>query len=184
MAGVVASPVDPLLLERAGKIRLLVLDVDGVLTDGRLYFDQAGNELKAFYTRDGLGIKALQKFNIPVGIITGRHSAIVAHRAKELAIDYVFQGVADKLEVFNQLLERTGFDESQACFAGDDWNDIPVLDRAGLSVTVPEADALVRSRVHWVTERPGGKGAVREICDLLLRAQGKDDLMLQSISGS
>lgn len=179
-----ARTVDPLLLERAGKIRLLVLDVDGVLTDGRLYFDQAGNELKAFYTRDGLGIKAVQKFGILVAIITGRRSAIVAHRAEELAIEHVFQGVTDKLDVFNRLLERTGFDESQACVAGDDWNDVPVLERAGLSVTVPEADDLVRSRVHWVTERPGGQGAVREICDLLLRAQGKDHLLLRSFSGS
>lgn len=175
------SPFDPLLLERARKIRLLVLDVDGILTDGRLYFDQAGNELKSFYTRDGMGIKALQKFNISVAIITGRRSAIVAHRAEELAIEWVFQGVPHKLEVFNELLEKTGLAESQTCFAGDDWNDIPVLDRAGLAVTVPEADAVVKSHVHWVTERAGGRGAVREICDLVLHAQGMDTLLLEGL---
>lgn len=181
MVPAATSTFDPLLLERAGRIRLLALDVDGVLTDGRLYYDQAGNELKAFYTRDGLGIKALQKFNVRVAIITGRNSALVARRAGELAIEFVYQGIENKLDAFNDLLEKTGLSEVQACYAGDDWNDIPVLDRAGLSVTVPEADALLRNRVHWVTERGGGRGAVREICDLILQAQGLDELLLQSI---
>ncbi|HLF31597.1 MAG TPA: HAD-IIIA family hydrolase [Xanthomonadales bacterium] len=181
MAGAAGKPFDPLLLGQAGKIRLLALDVDGVLTDGSLYYDQAGNELKAFSTRDGLGIKALQKFNIRVAIISGRRSAIVAHRAGELAIDFVYQGIENKLDAFNDLLEKTGCSEEEACYAGDDWTDIPVLDRVGLSVTVPDADALLRNRVHWVTERGGGKGAVREICDLILQAQGLDELLLQSI---
>jgi 3-deoxy-D-manno-octulosonate 8-phosphate phosphatase (KDO 8-P phosphatase) len=170
---------DPLLLQRAAKIRLLVLDVDGVLTDGKLYFDQAGNEMKAFSTRDGFGIKALQRFGIPVAIITGRSSSIVQRRAEELGISLVYQGCMNKLDAFNETLKTTGLDEVQACYAGDDWIDLPVLDRAGLAVTVADADPLVKSRVHWVTENPGGRNAVREICHLILVACGLDEVMLQ-----
>lgn len=184
MSNITQPDIDPLLLERAKKIRLLALDVDGVLTDGNLYYDQAGNELKAFSTRDGLGIKALQRFDIGIAIITGRKSAIVANRAKELGIEFVYQGTSSKLAAFNDLLDRTGMGEEQICYAGDDWIDIPVLDRVGLSVTVADADSLVRNRVHWVTERGGGKGAVREICNLILRAQGLDQVLLQDILSS
>ncbi len=184
MIGGAKKTFDPLLLERAKRIRLVALDVDGVLTDGRLYYDQAGNELKAFYTRDGLGIKALQRFGICIAIITGRTSAIVAHRAEELEIEFVYQGCRNKLEAFNDLLVKASVGEEEVCYAGDDWIDIPVLDRAGLSVTVADADALVRSRVHWITEHGGGKGAVREICDLILLAQGFDQVLRQEILGS
>ena len=172
---------DPLLLERAEKIKMLVLDVDGVLTDGSLYYDQTGNELKAFYTRDGLGIKALQRFGIQVAIISGRSSAVVARRAKELKINFVYQGSTTKLDDFNDLLDKTGLCEVDVCYAGDDWIDIPVLDRAGLSVTVNDADPIVRSRVHWITTNGGGKGAVREICDLILVAKGFDQVLLREI---
>ncbi len=172
---------DPLLLERARKIKLLVLDVDGVLTDGRLYFDQAGNELKAFCTRDGFGIKALQRFAIPVALITGRQSKIVTRRAKELGIEHVYQGRNDKLDAFNDLLLRTKVSEEEVCFAGDDWIDIPVLDRVGLSVSVSDADELVQKRVHWVTRRGGGTGAVREICDLILKSKELDTVLLEDI---
>ena len=184
MTGKAKQTIDPLLFERAQKIKLLVLDVDGVLTDGKLYYDQSGNELKAFSTRDGLGIKALQRFDIRVAIITGRSSKIVARRAEELGINYVYQGSPNKLDAFNDLLGKTGVCEADACFAGDDWIDIPVLDRVGLSVTVPDADAVVKSRVHWITERSGGNGAVREICDLILVAQGLDQVLMQDILNS
>lgn len=178
------TPTDPLLQELAARVRLLALDVDGVLTDGRLYFDHEGNELKAFHTRDGLGLRALQKFGIELALITGRESPMVTTRAAQLQIEYVYQGVNDKLTAYMDLLKKTGLAPEQTCYAGDDWIDLPVLQRVGLAVTVPEADEEVRSRVHWVTHRGGGHGAVREICDLLLQAQGYDQDLLQEIMQS
>ncbi|MEJ2383878.1 MAG: 3-deoxy-manno-octulosonate-8-phosphatase KdsC [Xanthomonadales bacterium] len=175
------SAVDELLLERARRIRLLALDVDGVLTDGRIYFDNGGNELKAFSTRDGLGMRLLADSGITLALITARRSEIVARRAANLGIEHVFQGRNDKLDAFNELLATTGLDEAQACYAGDDWLDLPVLARVGLAVTVADADPVVRDRVHWVTSRPGGRGGVREICDLILAAQGLDEGALERI---
>ena len=175
------SGFDPLLVERAARIRMLVLDVDGVLTDGRLYFDNQGNEMKAFCTRDGLGLRALQSQGTELAFITGRQSEIVARRAAQLGITRVYQGRNDKLNAFNDLLSDTGMDEQKVCYAGDDWIDIPVLDRVGLSVSVADADPVVKNRVHWVTSLGGGKGAVREICDLLLAARGLDQRVLDGI---
>ncbi len=175
------SGADELLIERADRIRMLVLDVDGVLTDGRLYFDNQGNEMKAFCTRDGLGMRALQSQGVILALITGRQSDIVAHRAAQLGVEHVYQGRNDKLNAFNELLSDTGMDEEQTCYAGDDWIDIPVLDRVGLAVTVADADPVVKNRVHWVTSRAGGHGAVREICDLILAARGLDQQVLDGI---
>ena len=175
------SSFDPLLLERASEIRLLALDVDGVLTDGSLYFDNDGNEVKAFSTRDGLGMRLLQRHGIELALITGRKSDIVARRAEQLGIRHVYQGRNDKLQAFTELLDKTGIEERAVCFAGDDWIDLPVLERVGLAVTVADADQVVRSRVHWVTSRNGGKGAVREICNLILAAQGLDGRALDEI---
>lgn len=169
------------LLKRAAQIRLVALDVDGVLTDGRLYFDQHGNELKAFYTRDGLGIKALQKFGITLAIITGRKSRIVADRASQLGIQHVYQGSDDKLNALADLVSETGIEEQYICYAGDDWIDLPVLDRAGLSVAPSDAASTVRERVHWVTRAGGGNGAVRELCELILHAQGHDKRLEQTL---
>ena len=184
MGGNPGSGFDPLLLGKAKKIRLLALDVDGVMTDGKLYFDQAGNEMKSFSTRDGWGIKALQRFGIAVAILTGRQSAIVSHRARELGIELVYQGIQDKLAVFGKLMDRTGVGAEEVCFAGDDWPDIPVLARAGLAVTVPAADSQVKSRAHWITSRQGGDGAVREICDLILLAKGLDQVLIEEAGGA
>ena len=175
------SGVDPLLLERAARIRLLALDVDGILTDGRLYYDSAGNETKAFSTRDGLGLRILSEVGIELAIITARTSAIVERRAAELGITWIFQGSIRKLDAFHQLLESTGLDAGQVCYAGDDWLDLPILERVGLAVTAADGDPLVRRTAHWVTARPGGHGAVREICDLILAAQGLDDKALEGI---
>lgn len=172
---------DPLLTERAARVQLLALDVDGVLTDGLLYFDSAGNELKAFNTRDGLGLKALQRFGIKLAIITGRESPMVTQRATQLKIDHVYQGCEDKLAAWMDLLAASGLGAEQVCYAGDDWIDLPVLQRAGLAVTVPAADLEVKNRVHLVTEREGGQGAVREICDLILRAKGHDQVLLEEL---
>ena len=177
------SGFDPLLVERAARIRMLALDVDGVLTDGNLYFDNQGNEMKAFCTRDGLGMRALQRHGTLLAFITGRQSDIVRRRAEQLGVEHVYQGRNDKLNAFNELLSDTGMDEAQICYAGDDWIDIPVLDRVGLAVTVADADPVVKSRVHWITTRDGGRGAVREICDLILAARGLDRAFLDEILG-
>ena len=175
------SGVDEQLLERARKIRMLALDVDGILTDGRLYFDNQGNEIKAFCTRDGLGIKALQSQDIEVALITGRTSHIVQNRAQQLGITHVYQGRDDKLNAFHHLLQETGLDAVQVCYAGDDWIDIPVLDRVGLAVSVADADDVVKGRCHYITRRNGGRNAVREICDLILAAQGLDEAVMNGI---
>jgi 3-deoxy-D-manno-octulosonate 8-phosphate phosphatase (KDO 8-P phosphatase) len=181
MAVIDISKFDPLLVDRAAKIRALVLDVDGVLTDGRLYFDNHGNEMKSFCTRDGLGMRALQSQGTVLALITGRQSEIVANRARNLGIEHVYQGRNDKLDAFHELLAATGIGAPEVCYAGDDWLDIPVLNRVGLAVTVADADAVVKSHVHWITSRPGGYGAVREICDLILAARGLDQQVLDGI---
>lgn len=172
---------DPGLLKKAANIRMLVLDVDGVLTDGSLYFDNNGNELKSFSTRDGLGMRSLQNHGIELALITGRQSEIVTRRAQQLGIAHVYQGRNDKLAAFLDLLQKADLTEDQVCYAGDDWIDLPVLVRVGLSVTVNDADQVVRERVHWVTTKTGGKGAVREICDLILAAQDLDQVVLDEI---
>lgn len=175
------SGFDPLLLQRAARIRLLALDVDGVLTDGRLHYDNDGNETKSFSTRDGLGLRLLALHGVELALITARSSAIVERRAKELGIHHVFQGRVRKIDAFLDLLAETGLEPEQVCYAGDDWLDIPVLERAGLAVTPADGDAVVKQRVHWVTDKPGGHGAVREICDLVLAARGLDDHALEEI---
>jgi 3-deoxy-D-manno-octulosonate 8-phosphate phosphatase (KDO 8-P phosphatase) len=176
--------MDAALRERASRIRMLLLDVDGVLTDGKLYFDHAGREMKAFNTRDGLGIKALQRSGIEVGVITGRTSESVTQRMGQLGVQYVYQGREDKLNAFLDVLKKTGLDSQQICFAGDDWIDLPVLLRVGLAVTVADAEDRVKEKVHWITGRNGGDGAVREICNLILTAQDKDQVILDEILAS
>jgi 3-deoxy-D-manno-octulosonate 8-phosphate phosphatase (KDO 8-P phosphatase) len=173
--------MDAALRERASKICMLILDVDGVLTDGKLYFDHSGNEMKAFNTRDGMGMKALQKVGIEVAVITGRKSEAVTQRMTQLGIKHVYQGREDKLDAFLDLLEITGLDAQQTCFAGDDWIDLPVLIRAGLAISVADAEDRVKQQAHWITRRNGGDGAVREICNLILAAQEKDQIILDEI---
>lgn len=160
---------------------MLLLDVDGVLTDGKLYFDHNGNEIKAFDTRDGLGIKSLQRSGIEVAVITGRKSNAVTKRMSQLSIAHVYQGREDKLSAFMELLNKTGLEAREVCYAGDDWIDIPVLLRVGLAVSVADADSLVKEHAHWITERKGGDAAVREICNLILKAQGKDKSIMDEI---
>jgi 3-deoxy-D-manno-octulosonate 8-phosphate phosphatase (KDO 8-P phosphatase) len=163
----------------AQQVRLLALDVDGVMTDGRRYFDQSGQEMKAFSTRDGMGIKALQRCGIRVALITGRQSPMVSQRAAELGIELVFQGSDNKLQALNDLLAATELSEEQVCYAGDDWIDLPVLCRVGFSVTVADADPGVRQQVDWITHENGGMGAVRSLCNLILAAQGHMDKLMQ-----
>lgn len=164
---------------KARRVRLVALDVDGVMTDGRLYFDQSGQEMKAFSTRDGMGIKALQRSGIPVALITGRQSAMVTQRAHELGIDLVFQGADDKLQALQAILNASGLSAEQICYAGDDWIDLPMLSRVGFSATVADADPIVRQHVDWVSAEAGGMAAVRALCNLILAAQGKLDTLMQ-----
>jgi len=166
------------VLKAAQKIKLLLLDVDGVLTDGRLYYGNAGEELKAFDIQDGLGIKLLQRGGINVGIITGRSSDLVKRRAKELSIDPVVQGREDKLTALNQLLENMNIDLEEIAFVGDDLPDLAVIRRVGLGITPANGNHILASQALWQTKRSGGNGAVREIAELILHAQGKLESLL------
>ena len=154
------------------QIKLLICDVDGVLSDGRIYMGNQGEELKTFHTRDGYGIKALQATGIAVAIITGRTSQIVSNRMKSLGIELVFQGCDDKLKAFDQVLKQTQFTAKQCAYVGDDLIDWPVMARCGVGICVADGHPLLRQKAHWVTQTAGGFGAVREVCDTLMQAQG------------
>lgn len=162
----------PDLVERARHIHLLVLDVDGVMTDGQLYFQADGQEIKAFATQDGQGIKLLYQAGLEVALITGRESPMVERRAAALGIAHVIQGRDDKLEVLETLLPKLALTFDQVAYCGDDLPDLAPIRYAGLGISVPNAPAYIRAHADWVTERPGGQGAVREICDGLLELQG------------
>lgn len=163
------------VFERARHIRLAIFDVDGVLTDGRLYYADDGQELKAFNTLDGHGLKMLQATGIELAIITGRTSNVVSRRADNLGIQHLYQGVEGKRVAYEHLLGKLGIPAEQAAYMGDDVVDLPVMRRCGLALTVPAAPDLVKSHAHYVTERAGGLGAVREICELIMQAQGTFD---------
>ncbi|OHC67787.1 MAG: phenylphosphate carboxylase subunit delta [Rhodocyclales bacterium GWA2_65_20] len=165
-------------LEKAADIRLMGFDVDGVMTDGRLYFSPRGDEMKAFFTRDGLGLKMLERSGIRLAIITGRTSEIVAQRAANLGIGLVLQGVDDKRAAMAALLAREGLEFAQAGYMGDDVVDVSVMSACGFAATVADAHALARRQADYVAQAPAGAGAVREVCELILRAQGKLDSAL------
>ena len=161
------------VLKRARKVKLLLLDVDGILTEGRIIIDAEGREIKSFFVQDGMGIKLLQRSGVEVGILSSRSSSPVRHRAHELGIKLVFQGELEKGTLYQKILKEKGLTDGEVAYMGDDWVDIPVLKRVGLAVTVPEAWPPVKEWAHYITRRPGGRGAVREVCDLILKAQGK-----------
>jgi 3-deoxy-D-manno-octulosonate 8-phosphate phosphatase (KDO 8-P phosphatase) len=169
-------------LERARSIRLLLLDVDGVLTDGRIVLG-AEDEYKAFDIKDGHGLKMLQREGIEIGILTGRTSRAVERRAAELGIGRVFQGCDEKLPVCRQLIADMGLVPEQTAYAGDDLADLPVLLFAGFGVAVQDAHHLVKQHAHWVAPSRGGRGAVRELCELILYAQGKYEAALRRYLG-
>ena len=158
--------------DKLKNIRLLLLDVDGVLTDGSIIYDGNGLETKCFNVRDGHGIKMLQRHGIEVGIITGRTSIVVDIRAKELGIDLVYQGALKKLESYNDVKERTGLDDSQIAYMGDDVIDVPVLRRVGFAAVPVDALPEVRAVAHYVSSCRGGRGAVREVCEMILKGRG------------
>jgi 3-deoxy-D-manno-octulosonate 8-phosphate phosphatase (KDO 8-P phosphatase) len=160
-----------MLTKILGGIKLLILDVDGVLTDGQISINDRGEETKAYNVKDGHGIRLLMAAGIDVAIITGRYSKSVEHRARDLGIGSVYQGVADKKSVCIALLEEKQLAGDQACFIGDDLQDIPVLKLVGLPVAVADAVKEVRETARYITEKGGGCGAVREVCELILKAQ-------------
>jgi 3-deoxy-D-manno-octulosonate 8-phosphate phosphatase (KDO 8-P phosphatase) len=161
------------VLARAAKIRLAAFDVDGTLTDGRLWYSESGHETKVFHVHDGLGLKRLQAYGIQVAIISARISHPLALRAEELDIAHVYQGQGDKRECLTQILEALHLQPEEAAFVGDDLPDLPAMHMAGLAVAVANAHPWVVERAHWQTRLGGGLGAVREVCDLILHAQGK-----------
>lgn len=168
-AGASTSPaVAGEVIERARRVRLLVLDVDGVMTDGRLHITARGEETKVFHVRDGYGLVALQRAGVAVAIISGRDSTAVSRRAAELGIAHVRQGIDDKGAALDALLAELGLDDGALACVGDDTPDVPMLRRAALAVAVADAHADARAVAHWVTPSPGGHGAVRDVCDLLL----------------
>lgn len=157
----------------AKKIKLLLLDVDGVLTDGRLYYGNSGEEMKAFNIQDGLGIKLLQQGGIQVGIITGRVSDLLQRRATELGINPVIQGREDKLTALNELMLTAGLNLDEVAFVGDDLPDLAVIKKVGLGITVANGSATLKAIADWQTTRKGGDGAVREVAEMLLTCQDK-----------
>lgn len=159
------------LVDRCRKIRLLLLDVDGVLTDGRLYYGPNGEEQKTFHVRDGYGIKLWHDAGFRSGIISGRNSDLVSRRAAELNMSFVYQGNDDKISALDEITAAAGVSADEVSFVGDDDLDIPVLEKVGLAIAVADAVGAVRESAHYVTKTPGGRGAVREVVEMLLAAQ-------------
>lgn len=172
------SATDP--ASRARRVRLLTCDVDGVLTDGAIYVGESGGELKAYSSLDGLGLKWLVRSGIAVAWITGSDAPAVAQRAAMLGVTRVYQGAEEKLEVWERLRAELALEPAQCAHIGDDFPDLPLIGRAGLGVTVPHAPEALRRRAHYVTRRDGGRGAVREVCEMILHAQGKLEPLLQA----
>ncbi len=169
--------------ERAAAIRLMAFDVDGTLTDGSLNIGPEGEAFKRFSVRDGLGLVLLAQAGIRVAIVTGRRSAIVEQRARELRIETVLQGVGDKAQALHDLCSANRLDLSQAGFMGDDWPDLPAMAIVGFAATVPDAAAEVRRAAHWTARLPAGGGAARELAEFVLHSQGLLDSMLGRFDG-
>lgn len=166
------------LLEKAKKIKCLISDVDGVLSDGLLYLDNNGNELKSFHVQDGMGLKLLMAAGIEVAVITTARNAVVDHRMHQLGITHYYKGQVDKRDAYLQLKKTLGLQDEQFAYIGDDLPDLPIIQQVGLGVAVANAVGQVKEFSDWQTEHKGGRGAVRELCDLILNAQNKTDLAL------
>jgi 3-deoxy-D-manno-octulosonate 8-phosphate phosphatase (KDO 8-P phosphatase) len=167
--------MDKSLKTLAQQIKLVIFDVDGVLTDGSLYFDNQGQEFKAFNSKDGHGIRLLLENNVEVALITGRTSELVKHRATNLKLspELIYQGYRDKLPAFQDLLKKTGLKSTQIAYVGDDVIDLPIMSQVGLSIAVADANWFVKEHADWTCSKAGGKGAGREVCELILDAQDK-----------
>ncbi|MDH5353648.1 MAG: HAD-IIIA family hydrolase [Gammaproteobacteria bacterium] len=163
--------------EKAREIKLVIFDIDGVLTNGGLQFDNEGREYKTFSSLDGLGIRMLLESGIEVAVITGRQSNLVNHRMRDLGVRLIYQGYRDKRPAFKKLLAKTGLAENQIAYMGDDLPDLPVMSRTGLALTVQNGHEFVKQQADWISATTGGSGAVREATDFILRSQGLlDDL--------
>jgi len=169
----ILAKVNPAVTARASKVRLMAFDVDGVLTDGKLWYSKDGEIMKGFHVLDGHGLRLLKESGILVALVTGRQGAIVDRRAAELGIDIVQQGVRDKAKALIQLGQNHGMGMEQIGYMGDDLIDLGALQRAGFAASVPNAPSYIMQAVHWVSERSGGQGAARDCCDLILASQGR-----------
>ncbi len=167
------------IIEKAKKLKLLILDVDGVLTDGRLFFDDQGKEYKCFHARDGHGIKLLRQTGVEVAVISGRQSNSVAMRMKSLGVEAVYQGHENKIAAFNEIVKKMSIEPEQIAHVGDDLLDLPIMTRVGLSIAVHDANHFVKENADWCTQTQGGLGAVREVCDFIMQAQGTFDSVLE-----
>jgi len=157
---------------KAANIRMVIFDVDGVLTDGSLYLGDDGQEYKAFNSKDGHGMKMLQASGVAIAIITGRTSEVVRIRMQSLGIEHVFQGIQDKRNAYDELKQQIGLQDTQIAYVGDDVVDLPVMTRVGLAISVADGHELVKKHAHWTTGHGGGRGAAREVCEFLMDAQG------------
>ena len=167
-------------IAKAKMVKLLLLDVDGVLTDGSITYSENGDEVKTFNARDGFGINILRKIGVEVGIITARKSLALERRIKDLSLSHVYQGVRHKVRAYEEIIESMKITDSEVAYMGDDWLDLPLITRVGLSVAVADAMPEVRELADFVTEMGGGRGAVREVCDLIIKAQGQKESLLTS----
>ncbi|CAH2770145.1 MAG: 3-deoxy-D-manno-octulosonate 8-phosphate phosphatase (EC [uncultured Caballeronia sp.] len=170
--------------DRASRVKLMIFDIDGVFTDGSLFFTADGDAMKSFNSLDGHGVKMLQAAGVQTAIITGRNSGIVATRARELSITHLHQGVADKTVALAQLLQTTGIPATECGYMGDDWPDLAVMRLCGFAAAPANAHEEVLNHVHFATTKRGGKGAVREVCDVILRAQNRYDGLLAAAIGA
>ena len=167
------------VIEKAKNIRIVIFDVDGVLTDGTLYLTDGGEEIKAFNSRDGHGMKMLKASGVELAIITARESRSVKLRAEDLNITLLYQGEKNKLKIFESLVTKLKLDMSSCAYVGDDLIDLPVMTRCGLSICVPSSPILVKKHAHYVTNSEGGQGAVREVCEMIMHSQGTLDAQLE-----
>lgn len=165
-------------LAKAKPVLLFLLDVDGVLTDGTITYTQGGDESKSFHTRDGFGLRLVQKAGVDVGLITARTSEAVSRRAQDLGISLVFQGVGQKLAILEQIMAERRLEKQQIAYMGDDWLDLPLLTRVGFAATVADGAQEVKKLVHFVSRHLGGRGAVREVCELIIEAKGQTGTLL------
>jgi 3-deoxy-D-manno-octulosonate 8-phosphate phosphatase (KDO 8-P phosphatase) len=166
------------IIEKVKKLKLLILDVDGVLTDGRLFFDNNGEEYKCFHARDGHGIKLLRQTGVEVAVISGRKSNSVSLRMKSLGVEHVYQGHENKIAALAEIMKKTSLKPEQVAHIGDDLLDLPVMTRVGLSIAVSDANDAVKDYADWCTKTAGGQGAVREVCDFIMQSQGTFDNIL------
>lgn len=168
------------ILDKAAQIKLVIFDVDGVLTNGALFFGDDGQEYKSFYSRDGLGIKMLQRTGVDIGVITARESQLVIHRMENLGIEHLYQGRLDKMTAYQELIEKLGVSPEHTAYVGDDVVDLPVMKQVGLAICVADGHPFVKQHSHWTTQHEGGRGAARDVCELIMQAQGTLETQLNS----